>query len=71
MNALTDFTIKVDMIKKAGYALHFIPLDIYTQLRKKLVPLAWPWKALIAMVMVSLIVYFKTLGSAMPIYIQF
>ncbi len=55
----------------AGYALHFIPGSVYTQLRARLVPVAWPWKALIAIGMISLIVYFRGLGSPMPIYIQF
>ena len=55
----------------AGYILHFLPSDFYTTIRKQLIPLGWPWKALIAIAMVALIVYFKSLGSAMPIYIQF
>jgi alginate O-acetyltransferase complex protein AlgI len=55
----------------AGYVLHFIPETIQTTIHKGLIPLSWPWKALIAVAMVTLIVYFKTLGSAMPIYIQF
>jgi D-alanyl-lipoteichoic acid acyltransferase DltB (MBOAT superfamily) len=54
-----------------GYAIHFIPGGVYSKLQEKLIPLGWPWKALIAVAMVTLIVYFKSLGSAMPIYIQF
>jgi alginate O-acetyltransferase complex protein AlgI len=55
----------------AGYTLHFLPGRFYTTLREKLIPLEWQWKALIAIGMITIIVYFKTLGSAMPIYIQF
>ncbi len=59
------------LMMAAGYALHFMPGGYYQYLRSRLVPLGWPWKALIAIGMITLIVYFKTLGSAMPIYIQF
>ncbi|MFZ4522064.1 MAG: MBOAT family O-acyltransferase [Bacteroidales bacterium] len=55
----------------SGYLLHFLPANRYTQIRELLIPLGWPWKALIAMLMLSLIVYFKSQGSSMPIYIQF
>ncbi len=54
-----------------GYALHFLPDRFHTNLRSGLIPLCWQWKALIAIGMIILIVYFNTLGSAMPIYIQF
>jgi len=59
------------LMMATGYALHFMPDRKYAYLRASLVPLGWPWKALFAIGMISLIVYFKTLGSAMPIYIQF
>jgi alginate O-acetyltransferase complex protein AlgI len=55
----------------AGYILHMIPDARYHRLREWLIPLGWTWKVLIAIVVVTVIVYFKTLGSAMPIYIQF
>jgi D-alanyl-lipoteichoic acid acyltransferase DltB (MBOAT superfamily) len=54
-----------------GFMLHFLPSNFYTVIRERLVCLAWPWKTLLAIAMVALILYFKTLGSAMPIYIQF
>ncbi|MCX6305263.1 MAG: MBOAT family protein [Bacteroidetes bacterium] len=55
----------------AGYALHFMPERLYQKFRESLVPLGWPWKALMAIAVITVIVYFKSLGSAMPIYIQF
>lgn len=55
----------------AGYLLHFTPEGLNQKLREQLIPLAWPYKALLAIAVVALIVYFKSLGSAMPIYIQF
>jgi D-alanyl-lipoteichoic acid acyltransferase DltB (MBOAT superfamily) len=55
----------------AGYALHFSPDIIQIKLREYIVPLGWPWKAVIAMAMLSLILYFRNSGAAMPIYIQF
>jgi hypothetical protein len=55
----------------AGYSLHFLPGNFYAKLHQLLVPLAWPWKTIISFAMIALILYFKTLGSAMPIYIQF
>jgi len=54
-----------------GYLLHFIPGRAHYKVREILISLAWQWKTLIAIGMVSLIIYFKSLGSAMPIYIQF
>ncbi|MCX6267843.1 MAG: MBOAT family protein [Bacteroidetes bacterium] len=54
-----------------GYVLHFLPGSLYSNLQKMLVPLGWPWKVLISIAVITLIVYFKGLGSAMPIYIQF
>ncbi len=54
-----------------GYALHFFPDRMRQSLTNKMIPSEWYWKTLLAIAMVSLIVYFKTLGSAMPIYIQF
>jgi D-alanyl-lipoteichoic acid acyltransferase DltB (MBOAT superfamily) len=54
-----------------GYTLHFIPDIIQLKIRKRLITLGWPWKALLAIAMISIIVYFKSLGSANPIYIQF
>jgi D-alanyl-lipoteichoic acid acyltransferase DltB (MBOAT superfamily) len=59
------------MMMTAGYTLHFIPGRFHTKLHQFLVPLAWPWKTIISFAMIALILYFKTLGSAMPIYIQF
>lgn len=59
------------LMMATGYALHFIPDIVYNAARKKLIPLGWFWKAAIAIITVSIIVYFKSLGSAMPIYIQF
>ncbi|MEI7662511.1 MAG: hypothetical protein WCK34_09945 [Bacteroidota bacterium] len=55
----------------AGYSLHFLPEEIYAKLRRSLVPLGWGWKTLIAVATVTLIVFFRSLGSSMPIYIQF
>ncbi|MEI7725791.1 MAG: MBOAT family O-acyltransferase [Bacteroidota bacterium] len=54
-----------------GYTLHFTPEIVHLKIREKLILLEWPWKAIIAITMISIIVYFKTLGSSNPIYIQF
>ncbi len=54
-----------------GYGLHIIPEGVYTKLRQLLLPMGWGWKAVIAVLFVTVIVYFRSLGSAMPIYIQF
>jgi D-alanyl-lipoteichoic acid acyltransferase DltB (MBOAT superfamily) len=59
------------MMIVAGYLLHFTPDRFYVKLRASLAPMGWIWKSLIAMVVVAVIFYFKSLGSAMPIYIQF
>ena len=59
------------LMMATGYTLHFIPGNINAKLNNWLLPLRWTWKALIAIAMITLIVYFKTLGSTMPIYIQF
>ena len=54
-----------------GYLLHYVPVNITDEIRKRLIPLSWPWKAVIAICMVTLILYFKSQGPAMPIYIRF
>ena len=63
--------LPVLLMMVAGYLLHFTPDRFYDRIRSMLVPMGWVWKSLIAMMVVGVIVYFKTLGSAMPIYIQF
>jgi alginate O-acetyltransferase complex protein AlgI len=59
------------LVMITGYSLHFLPDSLQAELKKRLIPLAWPWKAFIAMAVAGVIVYFNSLGSAMPIYIQF
>ena len=54
-----------------GYLFHFAPEKIWKNLKMQIQLLAVPVKLFIAIVMILLIVYFQSLGSAMPIYIQF
>ena len=59
------------MMMSFGYLLHFAPEKIRDSLRGQLQLLGWPLKVVVILTALGIIVYFQSMGSAMPIYIQF
>jgi D-alanyl-lipoteichoic acid acyltransferase DltB (MBOAT superfamily) len=54
-----------------GYLLHFAPEKIMEMIKIRIISLSWPLKTTLSMMAVLIIYYFQSLGSGMPIYIQF
>ena len=54
-----------------GYSLHFMPENAWLSVNTRFQTLNSPAKLLLAISAIGIIFYFHTLGSSMPIYIQF